>query len=85
LILFHDTCALCTALNSFAACEDFLESFAKHDTYVAKIAISHSFQPVPRTSLLPKYNINITPVSAITLYIGGNAVPHTFALTADFS
>ena len=46
--------------------------------------IEYSMEP-GRTFLLPKYNINITPASAITLYIGGNAVPHILALTADFS
>ena len=49
LIRFHDTCALCTALNSFAALEDFTDSLTKQAKNVVKDAIVHAFHPVPST------------------------------------
>ena len=42
---FQETCALCTALKSFAALEDFTESFTKHTRNVVNEAILHACQP----------------------------------------
>lgn len=55
LIRFHETCALCTALNNFAALEDLTDSFVKQDKNVVKL------QPSRLSSLfqahLPHRNI----------------------------
>lgn len=67
LIRFHETCALCTALNNFAALEDLTDSFVKQDKNVVKIAAVQTFQPVPSTFAAPKYKINSTPVIEMTL------------------
>lgn len=85
MIRFHETCALCTALKSFAALEDFTESFVKHDTNVVNVAMLHALQPVPSTFLPPKYSINITPAIDITLYTDVSDVFQILAFTADFS
>ena len=85
LMRFQETCALCTALNSFAAWEDFTESLIKQDKNVVNDATFHTFQPFPSTFLLPKYRINSTPVIEMIRYSGGNAVLQIFARTADFS
>ena len=58
---FQETCALCTALKSFAALEDFTESFTKHTRNVVNEAILHACQPVPSTFFWPKYKIKNTP------------------------
>ena len=49
LIRFHDTCALCTELNSFAALADLPDSFKKQERNVVNAAISHVLHPVPST------------------------------------
>jgi len=55
----HDTCACCTALNSFAALEDLTDSFAKHERKVVNAAMSHA--PLC-TRVEPRYRMNSTPV-----------------------
>ena len=67
LIRFQDTCALCTALNNFAALEDFVESLVKQEINVVNAAISHVRHPTPSTFFPPKYRINKTPVIDTTL------------------
>ena len=61
LMRFQETCALCTALKSFAALEDFTESFTKHTRNVVNEAILHACQPVPSTFFWPKYKMKNTP------------------------
>ena len=63
---FHETCALCTALNSFAALEDLTDSLVKQDRDVVNAAMLHGCQPVPSTFFCPKYRMNPTPAMEIT-------------------
>ncbi len=55
LIRFHETCAFCTALNSFAAFEDLTDSLTKQDKKVVNAAMSQVLQPVPRTLRAPNH------------------------------
>ena len=69
-ILFHETSAFWTALNKFAAWEDFFASFEKHEKNAVNAAISQAVQPVPITFFPPKIRIGMTPSIEITRYIG---------------
>ena len=79
---FHETCALCTALNSFAAPEDYVASFVKQDRKVVNAARSHAVQPFPAIFCAPNQTIGRMPAMEITRYSGGSADDQIFAFTA---
>ena len=82
---FHDTCALWTALNSFAALEDLVASLVKQARNVVNSAMDQTVQPVPSTFFPPKYRISAAPIMDSTRYRGGRDAVHRFAFTAACS
>ena len=84
-IRFQDTCALWTALNSFAALEDLVASLVKQARNVVNFAMDQTVQPVPSTFFPPKYRISAAPIMESTRYSGGRDAVHRFAFTAACS
>ena len=66
LMRFHETSARCTALKSFAALADLVESFKKQERNVANAAISHVRQPVPSTFFAPNHRMKSTLTFDVT-------------------
>ena len=60
LMRFQETSARCTALKSFAALADLVESFRKQERNVVNAAISHVLQPVPSTFFAPNHRMKST-------------------------
>ena len=82
---FQETSAFCTALNSFAAFDDFTVSLVKQERNVVNAAISQACHPVPSTFLAPNHKMNSAPASDTARYSGGRADCHTLLRTAVFS
>ena len=82
---FQETSAFCTELNSLATLEDLTVSLVKQERKVVNAAMSHVFQPVPRTFFAPNHRMNSTPASDTARYSGGSADWRTLLRTAVFS